>query len=48
MGPGCCGYGMRAYLTRDKKLEVLGGYAESLESELKGVRERMDELKKNN
>ncbi len=46
MGYGCCGSGMRNFLTREEKLEMLKEYEGSLESELKGVRERLKELEK--
>lgn len=46
-GPGAGGsfYGRR-YWTREEKLEWLKEYADELEAELKGVRERLAELKK--
>lgn len=40
----CGGYHGRRYLTREEKVEWLKGYAEELENELKGVRERIGEL----
>ncbi len=46
MEHGCCGSGMRNFLTRDEKIEMLKEYEGSLENELKGVRERLKELEK--
>lgn len=40
----CHGYGGRRYYTRDERKAWLQGYAEELENELKGVRERIQEL----
>ena len=45
MGYGC-GSGMRSFLTRDEKIEMLKEYQDSLENELKGVKERLKELEK--
>lgn len=42
-GPGWGGG--RRYFTREEKVEWLEGYAENLEAELKGVKERLQELK---
>lgn len=42
-GPG---WGGRRYYSRDEKLAWLNDYAENLEAELKGVKERIDEIKK--
>jgi hypothetical protein len=43
----CCGGGHgRRYLTREEKTEILKEYAEDLEKELQGVRERLKELGK--
>lgn len=48
---GCCdvksGCTNRNFLTREEKIEMLKEYQESLESELKGVGERIKELSKN-
>jgi hypothetical protein len=41
-GPG---WGGRRYFSRDERIEWLQGYAEELENELKGVKERLSELK---
>jgi hypothetical protein len=41
----CGGFGRR-YLTKDEKSSMLQQYATDLENELKGVRERLKELKK--
>lgn len=45
-GTSCCG--MRGFLTKEEKLEMLEEYLETLQKEAKGVSERIDELKKNN
>ncbi|MDE1856411.1 MAG: DUF5320 domain-containing protein [Candidatus Micrarchaeota archaeon] len=42
------GNGMRNFLTKDEKLEILKEYKKNLESEAKGVGERIKELEKNN
>ena len=42
----CGGMWGRRYLTKDEKTEMLQEYANSLENELKGVKERLKELKK--
>ncbi len=44
----CGEIGMRGFLTRDEKVEMLNEYKESLEKEAKGVAERIKELEKNN
>lgn len=44
----CGGMQMRNFLTKEEKLEMLKEYKESLESEAKGVAERIKELQKNN
>ncbi len=41
-----CGSGMRNFLTRDEKLEMLSEYKKSLEQEVEGVEERIQELKR--
>ena len=38
------GHGGRRYLTREEKVAWLEDYARQLENELKGVRERIQEL----
>jgi len=51
MGNGCCGgdYGyQRNYLSREEKVEMLKEYKESLEKEVKGIKERIEELERNN
>lgn len=50
MNGGCnCGYGgMRGFLTKKEKLEILKEYKENLEQEVKGIDERIRELEKNN
>ena len=48
---GCgygAGYGMRGFLTKEEKLEILKAYKKNLEEEAKGVEERIKELQKNN
>jgi hypothetical protein len=40
-----CGYGGRRFLTREEKLQWLEEYKTNLENELKGVTERIQELK---
>ena len=42
------GYGMRSFLTKDEKIEILKEYQKNLEEEAKGVAERIKELQKNN
>lgn len=52
MYDGCnCGYGghgMRNFLTKEEKLEILKEYQKNLEEEVKGVKERIKDLEKNN
>jgi hypothetical protein len=38
----------RSFLTREEKLEMLEDYKSSLQSELKGVEERIKDIKKEN
>ncbi|MDE1846209.1 MAG: DUF5320 domain-containing protein [Candidatus Micrarchaeota archaeon] len=45
---GCGVNGMRSFLTKEEKLEILKEYKKNLESEAKGVAERIKELEKNN
>jgi prefoldin subunit 5 len=46
---GCgTGSGMRNFLTKDEKIEILKEYKKNLEDEAKGVAERIKELEKNN
>lgn len=40
--------GMRSFLTREEKIDILKEYKKSLESEAKGVAERIKDLEKNN
>ncbi|MDE1861178.1 MAG: DUF5320 domain-containing protein [Candidatus Micrarchaeota archaeon] len=42
------GSGMRSFLTKEERLELLKEYKESLDKEAKGVAERIKELEKNN
>ena len=42
------GYGMRNFLTKEEKIEILKEYQKNLEEEAKGVAERIKELQKNN
>ncbi len=44
----CGGYGMREFLTKEEKLEILKEYKENLEKEAKGVEERIKDLQKHN
>ena len=49
MYEGCnCGGGIRNFLTKEEKLEILSEYKKSLEQEAKGIEERIQELKKKN
>jgi hypothetical protein len=42
----CCGpMGMRRYLTKDEKVDMLASYQKELENELKAVKERLKEIK---
>lgn len=41
-----CEHGMRGFLTKEEKIELLKNYKESLEKETKGVSERIKELEK--
>jgi hypothetical protein len=41
-----CHCGCRNFLTREEKVEMLKGYRDELELELKGVKERIAELEK--
>lgn len=41
------GYGIREFLTKEEKIEILKEYRENLEKETKGVEERIKELQKN-
>ncbi len=49
---GCeCGgirSGVRSFLTKEEKLEILKNYKEELEKEVQGVSERIKQLEKNN
>ena len=48
---GCCGGTCapgRSFLTREEKIEMLEEYRQGLELEMKGVKERIDALKKQN
>ncbi len=49
-GEKMCGYehGMREFLTKEEKIDILKEYKENLEKEAKGVEERIKELQKNN
>lgn len=50
MGYGTCGCGPgfagRRYMTKEEKTGWFKEYAKELENELKGVKERLEELKK--
>lgn len=39
-----CGSGMRQFLTRDEKIELLNEYKQRLDNESKGVAERIADL----
>ncbi len=43
-----CGHGMRNFLTKEERIQILKEYKESLESEAKGVAERIKDLEKRN
>ena len=43
-----CGAGMREFLTKEEKVEILKEYKKNLESEAKGVEEKIKELQKHN
>ncbi len=45
-GCGCSGHGMRNFLTKEEKIQMLKDYKTALESEAKGVAERIKELEK--
>lgn len=45
-GCGCGGHGMRNFLTKEEKLQMLREYGKALEAEAKGVAERIKELEK--
>lgn len=49
-GCGCqeMKHGVRNFLTKGEKLEILKEYKEELELEVKGVEERIKQLEKNN
>jgi hypothetical protein len=48
-GCGCeGGYGMRNFLTKEEKLEILKEYKKNLEEEAKGVEERIKAIEKKN
>lgn len=40
----CYGHGGRRYFSREERKAWLEGYAQELENELKGVRERLQEI----
>jgi hypothetical protein len=40
--------GMRSFLTKEERIEILKEYKQTLEKEAKGVSERIKELEKNN
>ncbi len=43
-----CGSGMRNFLTKEEKIEILKEYKENLEKEAQGVSDRIKDLEKNN
>ena len=47
----CYGYeahGLRGFLTKEEKIEMLREYKDTLEKEVKGVAERIKDLERNN
>jgi len=47
MYDGCnYGHGMRNFLTKEERIEILKEYQEALQNEAKGVSERIKELEK--
>ena len=48
MGYDCCGgtCAPRHFMTKDEKFEMLKEYKDELEQELKGLKERMEEISK--
>ncbi len=40
--------GMRSFLTKEEKIDMLKEYKENLEKEMQGVKERISELEKKN
>ena len=46
MAHGMCSCGGRRFLSRKEKIEMLEEYRESLKSELEGVEEELNELKR--
>ncbi len=46
---GCCGGydAPRNFLTKEEKIELLSEYKESLQKELKGIEEKIKDLKNN-
>ncbi len=47
-GYEACRCGMRSFLTREEKIEILNEYKEGLEKEAEAVQEKIENLKKNN
>lgn len=44
-GPGSCGtYSGRRYMTKEERTQMLQDYQKELESELQGVKERIQEI----
>ena len=44
---GCgCGYGMRGFVTKEERLEMLKEYKKELEQEMKGIEEEIKETQK--
>ena len=41
-------FGVRGFLTKEERIEMLKEYKENLEKETQGVSERIKELEKNN
>ncbi|MBS3069061.1 DUF5320 domain-containing protein [Candidatus Micrarchaeota archaeon] len=47
MGYGCCAE-YRSFLTKEEKIGMLEEYKQNLEKEVKGIAEKIEELRKNN
>ncbi len=45
-GAGQCGSGSRRFLTLEERIKLLEEYKSNLEKETEGVKERIDELKR--
>ena len=45
---GCRCFKFRGFLTREEKISILRDYKKALEKEVKGIKERIRELERNN